>query len=65
MEMDIVTRREAEVGGLAAESPYITMEDSLMASLRLLAVKVTWRMVQLGLCTWKRREIVPTSRIER
>ena len=65
MDMDIVTQQEEVVEGQAAESLYTTVEDSLMASLRLLAGKATWRMVLLGPCTWKRREITPTERTER
>ena len=65
MEMDIVTQQEEVVEGQAAESLYITVEDSLMASLRLLAGKATWRTVLLEPCTWKRREITPTERTER
>lgn len=65
VETDIVTQQEEVVEGQAAESLYTTVEDSLMASLRLLAEKATWRMVPLEPCTWKRREITPTERTER
>ena len=65
MEMDIVTQQEEVVEGQAAESLYTTVEDSLMASLRLRAGKPTWRTVRLEPCTWKRREITPTEHTER
>lgn len=51
VEMDIVTQQKEVVEGQAAESLYITAEDSLMASLRLLAGKATWRTVLLEPCT--------------
>ena len=64
-ETDIVIQPEGVVEGQAAESLYTTVEASLMASLRLLAGKATWRTVPLEPCTWKRREITPIERAER
>ena len=55
---DIVTPSAEGVVVLVEELRSTTIEDRLMAFLKLPAGKVTWKTVRLALCLWKRRETI-------